>query len=76
MRFDVGVEPVAPGRHTSGASGGNTGNPLYTSLLGDQWEFKTPESNYTVFRCDPAARAMTVSVVNGDGRELFSRRYA
>lgn len=56
--------------------GGNTGNPLYTSLLGDQWEFKTPESNYTVFRCDPAARAMTVSVVNGEGRELFSRRYA
>lgn len=56
--------------------GGNTGNPLYTSLLGDQWEFKTPESNYTVFRCDPAARAMTVTVVNGDGRELFSRRYA
>ncbi len=56
--------------------GGNTGNPLYASLLGDQWEFKTPDSNYAVFRCDPAARAVTVSVVNGDGRELFSRRYA
>ncbi len=72
------VEPSGPysaQREVLMGPGGNNANPLYTSLLGDQWEFKTGESNYTVLRCDPAARAVTITFVNGSGRELFSRRY-
>lgn len=55
--------------------GGQVPNPLFLILNGPQVDYVTGENNYGVLRCDPVARMLTVSFVDGNGREIFSRRY-
>jgi alkaline phosphatase D len=72
------VEPSGPRsmlREVLCGPGGNNPNALWATLLGPQFEFVTPEHNYTVFRLDPARGSVDLSFVDGAGRELVRRVY-
>ena len=52
--------------------GGQSANPLWTTLNGPQFQFRTGTNNFTKLRFDPAARAITVTYVDGGGSAFHS----
>lgn len=67
--------PYAAMREVLVGPAGNIGNPLARALVRPQFDFATSASNYGTLRFDPADRSVTVSLIDGNGRTLFTRRY-
>ncbi|MBP6829710.1 MAG: alkaline phosphatase D family protein [Deltaproteobacteria bacterium] len=67
--------PYAGMREVLVGPAGNNANPLGNTLGGSQFDFSTGTSNYGTFRFDPADRSVTVALIDGNGRTLFTRRY-
>ncbi len=68
--------PYAGMREVLVGPAGNNANPLGNTLGGPQFDFSTGTSNYGTFRFDPADRSVTVALIDGNGRTLFTRRYS
>lgn len=68
--------PYAAIREVLVGPAGNNPNVLAAALGAPQFDFATSVSNYGTLRFDPSDRSVTVALVDGAGRTLFSRRYA
>ena len=68
--------PGATQREVLVGPGGQTTNPLFTTLFAPQFQYTTGTNNMTTLRFDPGARTVTVTYVNGDGDEFHSESIA
>ncbi|HLL22902.1 MAG TPA: hypothetical protein VK427_12270, partial [Kofleriaceae bacterium] len=55
--------------------GAQGANPLLSSLVGNQWAFKTGTNNYTRLRFDPASGAVRIGYVDAAGTEFHSQSF-
>ncbi len=73
------VEPRGPDARTREVlmgPGGQLPNPMASLLEAPQFEFATSECNWARFDADPRGGTLRVSVINEEGRTLFSRGYS
>lgn len=64
--------PGATQREVLVGPGGQTANPLFTTLFAPQFAWSTGTNNMTTLRFDPGAKTVTVTYVDGGGDEFHS----